>query len=146
MTKLFDLPTTAPHPAKYTVALLPTFARMLQGYTKILDPFGWTGKIFELLKFLPTAKISAIEIEPEWAVVNPRVEVGNAINLRWPDGHFDAICTSPTYGNRMADGLIDGTERITYASKLGRKLSQDNTGSYMQVYVTKKAPQFGGLF
>ena len=33
------------HPAKYTDAFFDTFAEMLQGAEKILDPFAGTGKI-----------------------------------------------------------------------------------------------------
>ena len=28
---------------------------------------------------------------------------GDSRQMHYPDGMFDAICTSPTYGNRMAD-------------------------------------------
>lgn len=50
---LFDLPAPSPaHPAKYTDALLLTMAKMLQGRTRILDPFGGTGKVFLLEHWL----------------------------------------------------------------------------------------------
>lgn len=42
----------------------------------------------------------------------------------------DAIVTSPTYGNRMADHhhAKDNSKRITYTHCLGRELSFENTG------------------
>jgi len=43
----------------------------------------------------------------------------------------DAIVTSPTYGNRMADHheAKDDSTRLTYTHTLGRKLSEDNSGA-----------------
>lgn len=123
--------TKVRHPAKYSDALLPVMAEMLQGATRILDPFGGTGRIFELSADLPDAQIEAVEIEPEWCAMNPRLTLGNALALPWPDGYFDAICTSPTYGNRMADHheARDGSRRNTYRHALGRPLHRDNSGA-----------------
>ena len=132
---LIDLPAANPaHPAKYTDALLLTMAQMLKGRRRILDPFGGTGKVFLLEAWLPDAQIEAVEIEPEFASIQPRVTHGNALYLPWGDGYFDAVCTSPTYGNRMADhdaGTIaaGSSRRMTYASHLSRKLHPDNSGA-----------------
>ena len=132
---LIDLPVANPaHPAKYTDALLLTMAQMLKGRRRILDPFGGTGKVFLLEAWLPDAQIEAVEIEPEWAAINPRTTHGNALALPWPAGYFDAVCTSPTYGNRMADGLRNPANwareyhYITYTQKLNRSLHPDNSG------------------
>jgi tRNA G10 N-methylase Trm11 len=131
---LFELPLGAAHPAKYTDALLLTMAKMLQGKQRILDPFGGTGKVFLLENWLGNVEIQATEIEPEWAARNPRTTLGNALALPWPDGYFDAICTSPTYGNRMADHdaqtiALGGDFRKTYAAMVGRELHPDNSGA-----------------
>ena len=130
---LIDLPAANPaHPAKYTDALLLTMAQMLKGRRRILDPFGGTGKVFLLEAWLPDAQIEAVEIEPEWAAINPRTRVGNALCLPWGDNHFDAVCTSPTYGNRMADTTFassSGNTWQTYTCKIGRKLHADNSGA-----------------
>lgn len=125
---LFELDAPAPaHPAKYTDALLLTMAKMLQGRTRILDPFGGTGKVFLLEHWLGKVEIQATEIEPEWAAKNARTTLGNALALPWADGYFDAICTSPAYGNRMADKFLDDSyQRNTYANELGRALHPDS--------------------
>lgn len=136
MNTLFALPEeNKAHPARYTDVLLTTFAWMLRGCQRILDPFGGTGKVFLLEHWLPDVQIEAVEIEPEWAALNPRTTLGNALALPWHDGYFDAICTSPTYGNRMADTArpsksIWKAGVATYADKLGRRLAAENTGAY----------------
>lgn len=133
---LIDLPAPAPsHPAKYTQALLVTMAKMLAGRQRILDPFGGQGGIFQLEHWLPNARFDAVEIEPEWAAKHPKTTLGNALALPWADDTFDAICTSPAYGNRMADGLRNPENwareytYITYAQKLDRDLHPDNGGA-----------------
>ena len=130
LTPLFTLPgEKTKHPAKYTYALLPSFVRMLRGCTRILDPFGGTGKVFLLEYWLPGVQIDAVEIEPEWAAQHPKTTLGNALYLPWPAATFDAVCTSPAYGNRMADTLLrDVYKRRTYASELARELHPDNGG------------------
>lgn len=128
---LFDLPVAnVQHPAKYSDALMGTFVRMLRGSRRILDPFGGTGKVFLLSHWLPDAQIEAVEIEPEWAAQHPLTTLGNALDLPWTSQHFDAICTSPAYGNRMADKLLrDIWKRKTYATELFRELHSDNGGA-----------------
>lgn len=86
------------HPAKYSDALLPVFNELLNGCVKVLDPSAGTGKIHSL-----HYDTIGIEIEREWAELHNKTLVGDATNLPFKDGEFDAICTSPTYGNRMAD-------------------------------------------
>jgi len=113
------------HPAKYTDSLLPVFDELLKGCTKVLDPFAGTGKIHSL----PYETIG-VEIEKEWAEMHQNTIIGDATNLQFANCEFDAICTSPTYGNRMADchNAKDGSSRNTYTHKLGRVLNENNTG------------------
>lgn len=119
------------HPARYTMSLLPIFAGMLVGSTRILDPFAGTGRIFLLEQWLPECQIEGVEIEPEWAALDPRSTLGNALALPWGDHTFDAICTSPVYGSRMSDhhNARDTSRRNTYRHALGRPLHRDNSGS-----------------
>lgn len=156
----FDVPANPSHPAKYTDVLLPVMASMLKGRQRILDPFGGTGKVFLLEHWLSGAQIEAIELEPEFAAINPRTRVGNALHLPWSDGYFDAICTSPTYGNRMADTTFvseKGNTWQTYTCKIGRKLHPDNSGAmdwgdkYRALHVkawteARRVLQLGGAF
>lgn len=130
MNTLFDLPTPNPkHPAKYTDALMSAFVKMSHGCNKILDPFGGTGKVFLLNRWYPNVEIQAVEIEPEWAAINPRTTHGNALALPWQDNYFDAVCTSPTYGNRMADkDFRDTSITKTYSAFIGKPLHPDNSG------------------
>ena len=109
-----------PHPAPFTDALLPILAELLPespvpsedggsgpGTLRVLDPFAGTGKIARLRAWFPQAEFYGYEIEPEWAEQARAnglcVTTGDSRQMHYPDAMFDAICTSPTYGNRMAD-------------------------------------------
>lgn len=115
------------HPAKYTDNLLPIFETVLKSYgcRSVLDPFAGTGKI-HLLPF----DTVGVEIEPEWASMNEKTVCGDATSLPFGNESFDAVCTSPTYGNRMADNhnAKDSSRRLTYTHILGRKLHPNNSG------------------
>lgn len=102
---------TVAHPAKFTDVILATIADQLYGVTgRVLDPFAGTGRIHRLAR--PDLETVGVEIEPEWAAQHPNTVVGDALHLPFPDESFDAICTSPTYGNRMC--LAAGTMITTW--------------------------------
>ena len=123
------------HPAKFSDPIL----RVVDGWVRmeafwlpkrlrrlrILDPFAGTGLVHQLpgLTF-------GVELEPEWATMHPRTQVGNALALPWKRNSFDVIVTSPCYGNRFADShnAQDGSLRRSYTHDLGRKLHPDNAG------------------
>jgi SAM-dependent methyltransferase len=124
------------HPATFTDALLPIMAELLPaGPAKILDSFTGTGKIARLRQWLPQAEFFGYEIEPEWAdqarTAGCITTTGDSRHMHYPDAMFDAICTSPTYGNRMADHheARDGSPRHTYRHVLGRALTPGNSGA-----------------
>lgn len=128
--------SAAPHPAKYSDALLPLFWQICERYRpqSILDPMAGTGKIGKLRDYGFLGRIVANEIEPEWAKQAPEdveVRIGDASDMWWAeDGEFDAVITSPTYANRMADHFEakDKSRRYTYRHMLGRPLHDANTG------------------
>ncbi len=115
------------HPAKYTESLIPVFYEMLYGCDTVLDPFAGTGKIHDL-----PFKTIGVEIEEEWAAMRKETIHGDSTKLSdiFKDKKFDAICTSPTYGNRMADHhkAKDGSKRNTYTHAIGHDLKENNSG------------------
>jgi SAM-dependent methyltransferase len=121
-----DLGGGISHPARYSDNLLPIFADLLFPDWEVLDPFAGTGRIHELVN-----KTVGIEIEPEWAALHPDTIVGSALAMPFADDTFDAICTSPTYGNRLADhhNASDPDRRRSYTHDLGRTLADDNSGA-----------------
>lgn len=118
-----------PHPAKYTKSLLKPMAEMLVGCKSVLDPFGGVGGIFQLKPMLPTTHIVCCEIEPEWAAEYSQIIRGDFFKLYL--GRFEAVCTSPTYGNRMADSFNakDNSRRNTYHHALGRRPSAGSSAT-----------------
>lgn len=121
-----DLGGGVSHPARFSDNLLPIFADLLDGYDQVLDPFAGTGKIHRL----DGHQTVGVEIESEWAALHPQTTRGSALDLPFANESFDAICTSPTYGNRLADShnASDPERRRSYTHDLGRQLSPDNSG------------------
>lgn len=120
------------HPAKFSNPVLERIAEMYTEFgwpRRILDPFCGTGKIHLLTEGRDTESVG-VEIEPEWADMHPNTIVGNALCLPFPNGSFDSMCTSPCYGNRLADhhNAQDGSRRYSYRHVLGHELHPDNSG------------------
>lgn len=129
-----DLGNGIHHPARYSDNLIPKFAEILGVMfhgeaVDVLDPFGGTGRIHELDQW--GHNTCAVEIEPEWANMHERTLLGSALDLSWVEPEWDAIVTSPTYGNRLADShnASDADRRFSYTHDLGRKLHDDNSGA-----------------
>lgn len=118
------------HPAPYSQAVLNVIAELLVGYPDVLDPFAGTGRIFWLADE-HGHNVEAIEIEQDWAEMEERTKVGDATKLKYADDTFDAIATSPTYGNRYADQYEadDPRSRSSYAFDLGHNLQKNNSGA-----------------
>lgn len=119
----------ARHPAKFSAGLTELFAALLEGHRRVLDPFAGVGGIHEMRSFGDFETVG-VEIEPEWASQHPDTHCANALELPFEDDSFDAVCTSPTYGNRLADHheARDGSVRYSYRHALGRPLHGDNSG------------------
>lgn len=127
-------PPKKDHPAPYSDDILERAAEHLRetGATgTVLDPFAGTGRVHELRERAGVDTVG-VEIEPEWAAKHPDTIEGNALELTatFEPGSVDAIVTSPTYGNRMADHhqASDDSVRLTYKHTLGRDLALDNSG------------------
>ena len=131
---------TPKHPAKYSDSILTAFAQLLDNEVasfpirpmNVLDPMAGVGRIHELRTDL--IETFSVELESEW-VGSPSVwrTQGDATDLQWASGSFDAVMTSPAYGNRMADhhNAKDDSKRMTYKHLLGRDLSP-NSGAGLQ--------------
>jgi len=128
--------TTAPaHPAKFSAPIIEVIRPMLDELSflrdpppmRVLDPMAGVGTVHTLA--IPNViQTWGLEIEPEWADQHPNTWEGDATAMPFPDNYFDAIVTSPPYGNRMADQFVskDGTRRITYYHFLGRRLHENS--------------------
>lgn len=102
----------ADHPAEYSPEVLEAIDEVLasnhplspRAGLRILDPYAGKGSGVDAWAATGYDAIG-VELEPEWGCASPRIVQGSALLL--PDldlgGSFDAVITSPCYGNRMAD-------------------------------------------
>jgi SAM-dependent methyltransferase len=113
----------AAHPSRYNDLVLEEFAYWLPNKALVLDPFGGVGRLREITKI----RTVRVEIEADWA----DCVVGDALHLPFADATFDAVATSPCYGNRMADhhDAQDASKRHTYKHTLGHDLHPHNAGA-----------------
>lgn len=128
------------HPAKFNDAVMRQICHVVikqinpscRRVPRVLDPFAGVGKIHYLADQL-LARTTGVELEPEWADADPRTTVGDSLNLLCNANSFDAVITSPTYGNRMADHheATDASRRNTYRHALGR-MPTENSSCIMQ--------------
>lgn len=132
-------PPLTRHPAKYSKDFVQKFYELLINHLNrpwtydeplVLDPFAGVGLIHMLR---PTFTTVGVEIEPEWAEQSEYTYCADSTSLpEYWTNMFQAIITSPTYGNRMADhhDARDKSKRNTYKHALGRDLHHNNTGMY----------------
>lgn len=124
-------PRRRDHPAPFSDPILIEIAGRLPAEGTVLDPFAGTGRIHELAT--DTRRTVGIEIEPEWADQHPDTIHGDALEVMsaMAPNSVDAVATSPTYGNRMADhhDANDDSVRLTYKHTLGHDLADTNTGA-----------------
>jgi hypothetical protein len=119
-------PVVVRHPAKFSGPVLEQLRHLVDrevtdvGRLRVLDPFAGVGGIHTLAT--PTVMTVGVELEPEWANQHPATLVGNALDLPFANNSFDAVITSPCYGNRLADHheARDMSIRHTYRHALGR--------------------------
>jgi hypothetical protein len=121
----------AAHPAKFSAPILVAITDLLHEFGPewglVLDPFAGVG----LVHSLPYTTVG-VEIEPEWAATHPDTICYDSCQLSdlFMASTFDAVVTSPTYGNRMADHFDakDESKRNTYRHTLGRPLAPNSSG------------------
>ncbi len=123
---------TVTHPAKFTKEQLFHIYNHLPEFTdeiSVFDPFAGVGTISALNEHDRNVFVTGMEIEPEWADQSPVVITGDSLAyMAWTRQRYDAIVTSPAYGNRLADSYDgrDGSKRNTYRIALGRPLDEQN--------------------
>jgi hypothetical protein len=96
------------HPARFWDKLIVAIGEMLASYgpIDILDPFDGNGRVHELRELRePGHHTTGVEIEPVWVALHPGTIVGNSLHLGslFAGRKFDAVVTSPAFGNRLAD-------------------------------------------
>lgn len=126
------------HPARFSAEILRLVERehLLPETGVVIDPMAGVGGIHTLAT--ATRKTVGIEIEEPWAAAHRDTMVGNCLHLPFGRAAFDAVMTSPCYGNRLADHhrAQDPSLRRSYTHDLQhvtgdpeRRLHGDNSGT-----------------
>jgi hypothetical protein len=141
---------TAAHPAKYSKGFTEIFRDILSLHLKlpwkydtplVLDPFAGVGGVHELR---PQYATFGVEIEEEWASASPYTFCADSTSLpiHWTE-MFQAVVTSPTYGNRMADHHKRGDcTQCNGAGNLVIEVTQ--IGDITNQFVVNKCPKCDG--
>jgi len=94
-----------------------------------------TGKIANVKKHGYNGMVVCNDLECEW-IRDEKHQwdiylFEDASNLKYEDEVVECVCTSPTYGNRLADSYNrkDKSKRFSYRFNLGKKLHEENTGA-----------------
>jgi len=121
------------HPAKYCDDFIPLFARLLGGTPAVLDPMAGTGKLARIKGFGYQGEVLCNDILDWEDAKDPAVDrwtFCDAARLPYQDGSVPAVCTSPTYGNKMGEhrAAVPGQRIFTYRAGAGRELDPENTG------------------
>lgn len=127
------------HPAPFSQNILDLVLEkgLLPARGIVLDPMAGIGRIHMLAT--ETRHMLGVEIEEVWAAAHPDTIVGDATALQFGANSFDAVMTSPCYGNRYADhhNAADGSYRRGYTHDIramtgdpARQLSLMNSGRY----------------
>ncbi len=124
---LFDVPALRAHGARYSAEIVPHLVAALGGRRRVLDPFAGTGMIHRIAALADCEDSVGVELEPEWAGWHPRTICADFLTVDLPLGHFDAACTSPVYGDRLADKDMRPSCAGTYAKWLGRLASEGSS-------------------
>lgn len=120
------LPPKLNHPAKFNRQLLDAIRKVIVpehervGALKVLDPFAGVGGIHELAD-AGGIETFGVELQPEWARMHRRTVTGSVLDMPelFRGVQFDALVTSPCYGNRMADSH-DARDECKACSGRGR--------------------------
>jgi hypothetical protein len=133
---------TIKHPAIMGSHIMEVCKKFLPSAgARVLDPFAGIGTT---AKLLPDYGVVGVEIEREWAEQESSTICGDSCEVVPKLGLFDAVLTSPAYGNRMADDFnaSNASSRITYRHRLGRPLSQKTTAN---LHFGRKAQKYEEL-
>lgn len=98
---------TAPHPAKWTQAILDEIGAILFEHdvaddALVLDPFAGPD-LGRLATAVSPRPVAGTEIEWEWTAGEDGSMQGDALRLPIRPASVPVLATSPAYGNRMAD-------------------------------------------
>lgn len=141
----------ADHPAKFSAPIITALTTLLAQHcpagplmpARVLDPFAGPGGVHQLAS--PAYDTVGIELEPEWALQHPRNLVGDATRLPFETGSFDAIITSPVYGNRLSDTYDGSGDRCIRCAGLGTVTLDAEAGTTEFVEIECAGCQGSGL-
>lgn len=109
---------TQSHCATYSKELWPAMQRMVKANVRsdhVYDPMAGIGTVADIF---PDLRPFGCELEPEYAAEADWIRSGNCLDDR---DTFGFVCTSPPYGNRMADQYLGTAAERALRAETGKK-------------------------